>query len=129
MEIGESLEELVVTRHFEDKVSMSEIGISLKNGGIEKAIYDSVVITHRPRNINILLKNDLRLALYLYNHRANAIMVLEEDTVSREYRILKTAYVAHKSDWVAQWLSSTPKWDRISFKDYFKDKRLSLSDH
>ena len=129
VKIGEKTEELVVTKHFEDKISMSEMGISLKKGGIEKAIHDSVVITDRPRNINILLKNDVRLALYLYNHRANAIMVLEEDTVSREYRILKTAYVAHKSDWVAQWLSSTHKWDRVSFGEYFKDKSLSLSDH
>ena len=122
-------EELVVTEHFKDKMTKESISIALKDGGIEKAILNSVVISERPRNAYILIKNNFRNALYLYNKQAGAVMVLEEDSVSNEYRILKTVYRTKNSGWIYDWINQTSFHKMVWFEDYFKDKSLSINDH
>jgi len=124
--IGQNDEELVVTKHFEEKLVIENI---CHNNSIVQAIYESIVITSRPRNVHILINNNFRNALYLYNDKFKAVMVLEEDTVSNEYRILKTVYTANRSGWMLEWLSQNPKFKRVSFSDYFRNKTLSLNDH
>ena len=53
-------------------------------------------------------------------------MVLEEDTINNDYRILKTAYNAQNSGWISDWLSQTPRRKRVLFVDYFRGKTLSI---
>ena len=117
-------EEFVVTKHFEHKAYKVEDCFSLYV--LRDLVYNSIVIVNRPRNLSILLKNNLRKAIYLYNKRRDLVFVLEEDTISGEYRIFKTIYKGSESMWVNDWMNQNQKDTRIKFKDYFKNNTLEV---
>jgi hypothetical protein len=109
--------DLVLTKHCIDKIR-ERIGEKESNKSyVEKAIKRSWVIKDRSRSVKILLSNHLRKSLYLYYK--GLVLVLEEDTVSKQYRILKTAYDGANSGWVQEWLNDHVGEERIPFSKYF----------
>lgn len=118
--------EFIVTKHFRDK--LEKISPCFNFNDIEETLFRSYVIKDRPRNILIILKHDLRKALYLYNRKKSIVIVLEENVVTKEYTIFKTVYSALESDWLQSWLSNHKKKDRICLSEYLKTHSLSINE-
>jgi hypothetical protein len=119
--IGDETREFVVLEHCLEQ--MKGRSLQINESRLCEVLRDSYVIDNRPRHINTLLRNGCKKAVYLYHVSSNAIFVLEEDTVSRQFRILKTAYPANVSDWFYEWRGSNNVGDCKLFPQYFDSVR------
>ena len=122
VKVGDEWYDLVVTQHCTDKLQRSTPDWDDMKC-ISTMIATSIVITDRPNNLNALLRNNCRPAIYLctqkFPYSSKMIFVLEEDCVTREYRVLKTAYEAVSCAWISSWMGAHPPKIRQKFFEYF----------
>ena len=119
-----------VTEHFVEKLR-ERLGVKIKKKQIiallEETIADTIVITDRPNNVKVLLKNKIREAIYLYHAGRGFILVVEKDTATCTFSVLRTFYTASESAWLQYWLNKTPKTSRTMWKEFVTaDSILSL---
>ena len=118
----------MITVHFLEQMKNRSL---LKHKGIDDEIKNiierSIIVDSRSRTVMNLINSHCRESLYLYYSKSNIVFVLEQNKLSFEYNVLKTAYNSNDSLWLAKWLPATKKSNRIKFSDSYKNYEIILN--